>query len=266
MSTPFTYLIGWSSLGLFYYGVRYRAGCHPNDLFSKYFTSSKLVHQCIIDHGMPDVIEVRRVFKFPKQALVWEQKVLRRLKVLYNNKWLNKNVSGAIEFDERIRKLMSEAKKGCVWVHKEGRKMLIRKELLSTYLEDGFKRGHGQSFPGPLNGMYGKHHTEETKATISANKRGVRTITPLGSAAKSLFMRNNNPMHNPEIKQKYDEVMESCRRSSKYVYFNGVKFESLRAAHKEFPHIKYSTLAYKCTHKKDGWSYDPPVFLSESAS
>lgn len=260
MSIPFTYLIGWSSLNLFYYGVRYKRGCAPTDLLTKYFTSSKLVHQCMIDYGMPDIVEIRRTFSLPKQALLWEQKVLRRMHVLYNNKWLNKNASGAIEFDDRIRRLMSEAKKGCVWVHKDGKKTLIRRELLNSYTAEGYLEGHGQRLSGTLNGMYGRTHDSATRAKISKSRRGVNTNTPEGLAAKSTRMKNHNPMHDPHIKDKYNRSMESCRRSSKFVFYNGQRYESLRAANKEHPHFKYSTLAYKCANKKDGWSYDEPSF------
>lgn len=222
----------------------------------------------MIEHGMPDIIQVRRTFCVPKRALVWEQKVLRRMRVLYNNKWLNKNASGAIELDERIRKLMSDAKKGCMWVHKDGHKTLIRKELLSSYLSDGYVRGHGQKNSGSLNGMYGKQHTRATRQKISAARKGINTNTPEQCRIKSENMRTANPMHNPDIKRKYDIAMKTCRRSSKYVYFNGTQYESVKAACKAFPHIKYSTLAFWCANKKGGWSYDPPAltFASESTS
>lgn len=89
MSIPFTYLIGWSKLNKWYYGVRYAKNCNPTDLWSIYFTSSKFVKQFRKDHGEPDVTQVRRVFASSKHAKRWEDKVLARLKVSTNEKWLN---------------------------------------------------------------------------------------------------------------------------------------------------------------------------------
>ena len=207
---------------------------------------------------MPDIIQIRRTFKLPKQALVWEQKVLRRMQVLYNNRWLNKNASGAIEFDARIRKLMSDAKRGCLWVHKDGKKTLIRKELLTAYLSMGYMRGHGQKNSGIANGMFGKQHTDTTRQKISAARKGVNTNTPEQCKIKSENMKITNPMHDPEIRAKHAKRCQEQVRG-KAVYYGNTQFTSVREANKQFPHIKYSTLAYMCARKKNGWSYEPPV-------
>lgn len=93
---PYTYLIGWSKHNIWYYGVRFAKGCHPNELWKTYFTSSKRVSSFRKEHGEPDVIVVRRTFETGKQACLWEEKVLRRINIK-NSKWLNANVSGAID-------------------------------------------------------------------------------------------------------------------------------------------------------------------------
>lgn len=49
--TPYTYLVGWSQLNKFYYGVRFAKNCTPSDLFTTYFTSSSIVKQYILDYG-----------------------------------------------------------------------------------------------------------------------------------------------------------------------------------------------------------------------
>ena len=59
-STPYTYLLGWSEHNTWYYGVRYAKGCHPSDIWKKYFTSSKHVKNFVKMHGDPDVIEDRK--------------------------------------------------------------------------------------------------------------------------------------------------------------------------------------------------------------
>lgn len=97
--TPYTYLIGWSKLDRWYYGVRYakktmclyEAGCHPDDLWVTYFTSSKQVQKFRNEHGEPDVVSVRKQFKDSENAKNWEHKLLKKLNVVVDGKWLNQN-------------------------------------------------------------------------------------------------------------------------------------------------------------------------------
>jgi hypothetical protein len=89
MTTPFTYLIGWSHLNLFYYGVRYAQGCSPSDLWTRYFTSSKEVPKLRKLHGEPDVLQIRRTFYSASQAKAWELRVLRRMKVRLREDFIN---------------------------------------------------------------------------------------------------------------------------------------------------------------------------------
>jgi len=70
LGVPYTYLIGWSTLNKWYYGVRYSKRCNPNDLWVKYFTSSKLVKQFRNKFGEPDVVEVRKIFNNSEDAIV----------------------------------------------------------------------------------------------------------------------------------------------------------------------------------------------------
>lgn len=86
----FTYLIGWSKLDKFYYGVRFADNAHPSDLWCTYFTSSKYAHEFRTNNGEPDIKEIRKIFNSKKSAILWEEKVLRRLKVNNNERWLNR--------------------------------------------------------------------------------------------------------------------------------------------------------------------------------
>jgi hypothetical protein len=89
--TPFTYLIGWTQSNKWYYGVKYAKNCHPSDLFTNYFTSSKYVKDYIEQHGIPDVIVVRRIFNDPESARKWEHRVLKKLDVIHKTDWLNEH-------------------------------------------------------------------------------------------------------------------------------------------------------------------------------
>lgn len=86
---PYTYLVGWTEYNKWYYGVRYAKNCHPSDLWKPYKTSSKYVKRFYNKHGDPDVIQIRKTFLSAKDAIDWEQKVLRRLDVEKNSKFLN---------------------------------------------------------------------------------------------------------------------------------------------------------------------------------
>lgn len=94
----YTYLLGWSKLNTYYYGVRYAKNARPEDLGKTYFSSSKYVKQFIADHGNPDIIEIRKVFDDKWKAMLWEHKVLRRLNAVFDARWLNKTDNIAIDF------------------------------------------------------------------------------------------------------------------------------------------------------------------------
>lgn len=124
--TPYTYLIGWSQLDKWYYGSRYakksnclyKSGSHPDELWKTYFTSSKIVKMFREVYGEPDVIEIRKTFLLAEEAVVWEQKVLQRIGVIKNSKFLNQTDNKAILLDENFSEYMSKI----IWTD-ERRKM-----------------------------------------------------------------------------------------------------------------------------------------------
>lgn len=82
-------------LGVDYYGSRYAKGCDPSDFWVTYFTSSGIVKKMIEQHGQPDIKEIRQIFgDNPEQAVAWETRVLKRLKVPSNKKYLNGHCAG----------------------------------------------------------------------------------------------------------------------------------------------------------------------------
>lgn len=86
---PYTYLIGWSHLNTWYYGVRYCKGCRPTDLWTKYFTSSNNVKLFRKKHGEPDVVQVRKTFADAESARLWEHRVLVRMGIKRDSRFLN---------------------------------------------------------------------------------------------------------------------------------------------------------------------------------
>lgn len=87
--TPFTYLIGWSILDKYYYGVRFAKNCQPDDLWTTYFTSSKIVSEYRTLYGEPDIIKIRKTFNTKEEAILWEQKLLNKINVRDNPYFLN---------------------------------------------------------------------------------------------------------------------------------------------------------------------------------
>jgi hypothetical protein len=98
----YTYLIGWSQQNKWYYGVRFSSKCKPEDLWTSYFTSSKYVHRFTKQYGDPDVIEIRKLFEDSESARQWETKVLRRLNVIHDDRWLNRTNNIAIRNGCRV--------------------------------------------------------------------------------------------------------------------------------------------------------------------
>lgn len=88
---PYTYLIGWSKLNLYYYGVRFAKDCDPSDLWKTYFTSSKKVKALRLTSGEPDIIQVRKTFTETTKARLWESKVIKKLDMPSNKMWLNQS-------------------------------------------------------------------------------------------------------------------------------------------------------------------------------
>src|ERR1700744_439556 len=92
MSIPYTYLVYCKPTNQYYYGVRFAKGCHPSDLWITYFTSSKYIKLLIKKHGKDAFLfEVRKIFPNKEKAVVWEEKVIRRMKMRQRSDFINKS-------------------------------------------------------------------------------------------------------------------------------------------------------------------------------
>lgn len=86
----FTYLVKCIPTNQFYYGVCFKQGADSNRLWTTYFTSSKSVHRLVEEYGSDAFeVEVRRIFDTPAAARLWEAKVLKRMNVVKDARWLN---------------------------------------------------------------------------------------------------------------------------------------------------------------------------------
>lgn len=171
MTIPYTYLIGWKLYNKFYYGVRFAAGCTPSDLMVTYFTSSKVVQKMITEYGLPDIIKIRKQFDNSNSARSWENKVLRRLKVIESEGWINKTNNKAIQpmpgtLNPMYGKI-GELSPRFGTAHSDNTKKIIgeKSKLKRGNMPPGFSEKMRQI-------VTGRKHNEETKRKISENLSG----------------------------------------------------------------------------------------------
>jgi hypothetical protein len=166
---PYTYLVGWSSLNKYYYGVRFAKDCHPNEFWVKYFTSSQKVKHLRVTHGDPDIIQIRKTFKTKNSARLWEKKVLKRLDVLNEEKWLNENIAGAtIQTPENnlSRSIKLKGKKVSEFTKKVASITHKGKILSSETKQKLSELNRGSNHP-----QYGMKSSEEKKKKISEKNK-----------------------------------------------------------------------------------------------
>lgn len=195
---PYTYHLYHKLTNKHYYGVRWSKNCCPTELWVTYFSSSKKVKNLIKTYGKESFdFEIRKIFKSSDQAIQWEAKVLRRLKVLSNENWLNQNINGAIVYDihplkgktrpEHIRQAISKARKESkgkyCWIFNEHSEKRILINDIDEFLSSGWYKGrskkmkdHFSNFAktrtGDKNPFYGKKHTTENRKKHSKFMKG----------------------------------------------------------------------------------------------
>ena len=175
---PYTYLIKHKPTNTVYYGFRSANKQESqNDLWHDYFTSSPKVKQLIEETGVESFdVQVRRVFETKEDAVKWETTVLRRCKVLHDNRWINQNIAGYIIPTEESNKKISE-------YHKDKPKSDEHKKNLSLSQKGKPKINSKNQTPayralmstlksGVNNPRYGAIVTEETRKNISKAKKG----------------------------------------------------------------------------------------------
>lgn len=166
--TPFTYLIGWPHLNVFYYGVRYGKTCHPQDLWTTYFTSSKEVLAFRAEHGEPPLVEVRRIFSSKERAREWEHKVLRRMRVHRRTNFLNITTSKA---PSMLGRAHSEETRRKIREGNLGKKRSAESRANNSKAQAG-KTMSEQARRNIAEGHRGMVYSHEHRAAIAATKIG----------------------------------------------------------------------------------------------
>ena len=75
-------------------GVRYAKECHPDDLWTSYFTSSFIVNEYRWLYGEPDIVEIRLILSSKEEVLFIEEEVLREINAVKDSRWLNSQNAG----------------------------------------------------------------------------------------------------------------------------------------------------------------------------
>lgn len=198
MTTPYTYLIGWPELNLWYYGVRFAKNCDPSELLKTYFTSSIHVVAIIQQHGIPSVSQIRKIFTDITTAREWETRVLKRLGVTKRSDFINRTDNKSIapqcgidnpatrpEVKDKIRESIKEwyethdnPNLGTTWTEEEKREWAeIRTGEGNPFYNKSHSKENIKLFSenqiGDKNSFYNKSHSDEQKEKWSRDRSGI---------------------------------------------------------------------------------------------
>jgi hypothetical protein len=211
---PYTYYLYHHPTGLKYYGVRYAKNCDPKDLWDKYFTSCKKVKELINEYGINSFeVEIRKIFENKIDAINWENKVLRRLKVKRKKEWINIS-EGKMPFDNITYGMLGKH-------HSEDSKKKIALAQLGSK-NHMFNKTHSAEARKKISeGNKGKKHSEETKTTISKKMKG-RDVgfgkghkhTP--ETIEKIKMARAKQIFSEEHKKKMSESAKNRKKSTRY--------------------------------------------------
>ena len=158
----FTYYIYHHPTNTHYYGARWAKDCAPEDLWSSYYTSSHKVGQLIEQYGEESfTVSVRKVFTSSEECKRWERKVLKRLRVVDKDNWLNQNYG------------TPPAWKGSRVGQGLGRKLSREHKQSISNGNKGKKRGAAfcKHMSEIAKGRTRRPHSAEVKAKISSSNR-----------------------------------------------------------------------------------------------
>lgn len=230
----FTYLLGWKKFEKYYYGVRYGKDAFPDSLGTTYWSSSQYVKEFITKNGLPDIVEIRKIFISGLDARIWEMKVLKKMKVISSEKWLNQSnnysFKGVIMTTE-IKHKISFSKKG----KKIGK--YFTNGILNIFVKEGevapdnFINGRCLSEAQKKHIEYMNKNNTYEKRIVSAKKcaektRGVKKPKTHGeNVSKALRGKKkpwnigeNNVSKRPEVREKISKM-----RRGKVMFTNGIQ-------------------------------------------
>lgn len=228
--TPFTYLIGWTELNIYYYGVRYSKTCHPNDLWNTYFTSSKHVKKFRKENGEPNLIKIDYVFDYGEEAREYEELFIMENNCVYDQKWLNL-CGGGKHFcvtPESIEKTIKglKGKKQSEESNKKradalrGRKVPEEVCQKISMAKKGIKQP--ESIERLANFNRGKKHSEESRIKMSESAKGkLKSEETKRRMSESMKGKPKSEEHKQNLrKPKTEEHKEKLRQGKGTIVIN----------------------------------------------
>jgi hypothetical protein len=155
MTLPFTYCITHIQTNKRYYGCRYAIGCHPNDLGTTYFTSSKIMKSIIISEGLENFsFEIRKTFSSVEKCRSWEHRVLTKLDAAKSEKWFNRHNGGEkfcnIKHSDETRKRYLIRINVTVNLKASLNPKKLEKQWLKQTAKEHSRKNSGRNFPNLL--------------------------------------------------------------------------------------------------------------------
>jgi hypothetical protein len=170
MTIPYTYLLKHIPTGKVYYGCRFADGCNPSEFWNTYETSSKYVKQLVEQYGKDSFsFEIRKVFNDKTSCRIWETKVLKRLKVISRDDFLNMTDNISISPEAA-----SKGKKGKVGIYKISQEQIesIKKANTGSKRNKEVKNKMSEAHKGKPTWNKGIPASEETKRKMSEARIG----------------------------------------------------------------------------------------------
>lgn len=208
MTSPFFYILRHKDTGIKYAGIKFAKGCHPSDLLTKYFTSSKVVSKMLSEDINSFVIEKIIEFDNKDNLIEFEEFFLTEVNAAYSNKWFNQAMGKAINPDA-VSKTCMEKYGVSNWMQSDDAKeMKLGYKVGNTYgaftRSDETKRKMSEAFTGRVysdehnrkisESRKGTSASEETKKKMSDIKKGIPRPKSFSDKMSIIMKGENNPM------------------------------------------------------------------------
>ena len=191
------------------------------DLMVKYFTSCKALKKLIKTEPITNFSwEIRRTFESIEAASTWEQKVLRRLKVVDDPRWFNQNAAGYIVPTAAGLRQISEFHKGKPKTaeHKAKIAAANKGKAFSPDHIENLRLSHIGINSGKDHPNWGKHLSKETKNKIGAANRGKPKNSPeFKERLRQNWLGANNPGRFPSDQTR--KKMSEAHKGEKSYHF-----------------------------------------------
>ena len=199
MFQAYTYYLYHVPTGKKYYGSRAANKCEPEmDLWNEYFSSSDLVESLIKEYGKDSfVAEVRKKFDVAQDARDWEDRVLRKLKVVEKDDWLNQAYTfGPYHADNTGR------------VHGDREKEKQSKSMLEHWETRPEKRlAYSERTSGEKNPMFGVHRFGESAPNFG-RKQSDAQRKATAERMKLQMLGNKRALGSKQSEKRKDEERE----------------------------------------------------------